>query len=73
MTDSNSFYDAFARRMNLDSNEKNHRPRVGVAGDAYEFTMDGIRHERTNGTDDGNMMSMASSHNIRNGTGKTGS
>ena len=69
MTDSNSFYDAFARRMNLDSNENAQRPRIGVTGDAYEFTTDGIRRERTNVNDDA-YMSMAGSHHIRNGTGK---
>jgi len=72
MTDSNSFYDAFARRMNLDSNEKNQRPRIGVTGDAYEFTTAGIRRERTNVTDDA-YMSMPGSMHIRNGTGKASS
>ena len=47
MTDDQSFYDAFAKRMQLDSNENNKRPRIGVTGDAYEFTSDGIRRENT--------------------------
>lgn len=49
MTDDRSFYDAFAKRMQLDSNENNRRPRIGGAGgDAYELTSDGIRRGDTN-------------------------
>ncbi len=75
MSDSHSFYDAFAKRMNIDSNEKQHRPRIGVTGEAFEFTTGGIRRERTNVTDDP-YRSMPNSQNearsqIRMGTGKT--
>ena len=41
MTDSMSFYDAFARRLNIDSQERP-RPRIGVMGEAFELTTDGV-------------------------------
>lgn len=44
MTDSMSFYDAFQKRMALDSNERP-RPRIGVKGEAFELTSDGVHRE----------------------------
>ena len=41
MTDSMSFYDAFNRRMNVDSQDRP-RPRIGVKGEAFELTTDGV-------------------------------
>ena len=41
-----SFQDAFARRMNVDSQDQA-RPRIGVQGEAFEMTTDGVQREGT--------------------------
>ena len=45
MTDSMSFYDAFQRRLNLDSNDKN-RPRIGADGEGFDFPSGAPPHRR---------------------------
>jgi len=51
MTDSMSFYDAFAKRMNIDSQE-HPRQRIGVTGEAFELTTDGVQREGTATSED---------------------
>ena len=46
-----SFYDAFAKRMNIDSQE-HPRPRIGVTGEAFELTTDGVQREGTATSED---------------------
>ena len=51
MTDSMSFHDAFNRRMNVDSQDRP-RPRIGVKGEAFELTTDGVQREGTATSED---------------------
>ena len=76
MTDSMSFYDAFQRRMNMDSNDKA-RPRIGVTGEALDIAEVMNRDGMTTSEDAYNMMSSAPhsqndnrNNNIRVGSGK---
>ena len=57
MTDSMSFYDAFQRRMNMDSNDRA-RPRIGVTGEGMDMA-DVINREGITTSEDAYMLSSA--------------